>query len=123
MQTIITYPLIRDENGDIELFLSAESLLANVEVADVDNCEYQVFDASGQCLCLVSEASTRRILGIHLPSRRPVLRLSKTRTIDPEDARTRFIRWLRIRGVALNKETTESLCDIVKRCLQILRNE
>jgi len=111
----IAAPLIRDDSGDVEVFATVESLLANTETIDIRNGAYEVFDARGRRLDLrVDEDS---VLGI-IAAESPVLDPVGSERRDEPELRRRLVGFLVRVGYRpgdLSKATVEELIGLCPR--------
>ena len=57
-------PIVVSEREDISVFDSVESAEGYLEVPDVENAEFELFDSEGLVLHARAESSTTRILGV-----------------------------------------------------------
>jgi hypothetical protein len=57
-------PIVVSESGDISVFDSVESAEGYLEVPDVENAEFELFDSEGVVLHARVESATTRILGV-----------------------------------------------------------
>jgi hypothetical protein len=57
-------PIVVSEGGDISVFDSVESAEGYLEVPDVENAEFELFDSEGVVLHARVESTTTRILGV-----------------------------------------------------------
>jgi hypothetical protein len=57
----IKSPVFADEHGDLSIFESVEKMDAHIEAIDVENNEYEFFDADGQRLTAEVDSNTGHV--------------------------------------------------------------
>ena len=89
MNIQVQWPLMRDDDGDLNFYTSIEELLADTEVVDVRSGVYEVFDVAGRRFLLVA-TQKGGIFASDVLSLEP----DHSTDVDPKEVRNRIERFL-----------------------------
>lgn len=112
---LMTAPIVLDNRGDISVHASIEDALAYAEPIDVENGEYEAFDAGGRLIVLGTAPGGR------LGNRRTVVVSAEDTPSHAEDLRARAVGFLRRSG-AQPVPPEQDLSAVVARLLHSRRH-
>ena len=122
MSATMRPPLVLDEHGDIQVFESVDELICEVELIDVRNQEYDVFDSEGRKLELtVAEHGVSKRLAYPSERHKIVLRCADPRPTHQDELKKRLLNFLHRVGEAVTEYENRPLENVLDRVRQVLR--
>jgi hypothetical protein len=106
---LIKKPFILDNKGDLQVFATINDVLAYTEPVDVEEGEYEAFDAEGRLILLSTEPSGR------LGNRKTIITKIEEPPRHAQELRKRLTECMRRGGSTSDGLLDESLASVVAR--------
>ena len=116
MNIRVQWPLMRDDDGDLEFYTSIQDLLADTEVEDVRNGVYDIFDIAGRRFFLVVTPGNGPFAKAQL-----ALEPDNSAISDPKNVRHRIERFLKRLGYTQDELTEIAIEKLIVFCRQGFR--